>query len=86
MAWRVGPDDHALQPDNRMRRLTRPQAQGYEQHASRDALSGAGDTAGHAGRVQERVVLRAQRAVLAAQKTIDAASWTAWSTRPRAAV
>jgi DNA-binding MurR/RpiR family transcriptional regulator len=26
--------------------------------------------------VQERVVLRAQRAVLAAQKTIDAASWT----------
>ena len=28
-------------------------------------------------KVQERVVLRAQRAVLAAQKTIDAASWTA---------
>ena len=27
--------------------------------------------------VQERVVVRAQRAVLAAQKTIDAASWTA---------
>jgi DNA-binding MurR/RpiR family transcriptional regulator len=27
--------------------------------------------------VQERVVLRAQRAVLATQKTIDAASWTA---------
>ena len=27
--------------------------------------------------VQERVVLRAQRAALAAQKTIDAASWTA---------
>jgi DNA-binding MurR/RpiR family transcriptional regulator len=27
--------------------------------------------------VQERVVLRAQRALLATQKTIDAASWTA---------
>ena len=27
--------------------------------------------------VQERVVLRAQRTVLVAQKTIDAASWTA---------